>query len=56
MHPCLAFGVTGLTEEDDGLLGMLTGLLIMSLLAKELREFVQRPGLFIPLMLLTMQG
>src|SRR5260221_3312589 len=56
MHPCLAFGVTGLTEEDDGFLGMLTSLLIMPLLAKELCEFVQRPSLFIPLMLLTMHG
>src|SRR5260370_17288860 len=56
MHPCLAFGVTGLTEEDDGLLGMLTSLPIMPPLAKKLCNFVQPPALFIPLMLLTMQG
>src|SRR5260370_41993311 len=56
MHPGFAFAVASFAEESQGLLGMLASLLVMSLFTEEHRQFIERPGFLITLILLAVQG
>src|SRR5262245_11847684 len=56
LYPRFAPDITRFTEEGKSLPGMLISLPVMSLLAEEGREFIQRPGHFVTFISFAMQG
>src|SRR6266566_49736 len=56
LHPCRTVGISGITKELNGFLGIRTCLLKVTLLAKKHREFIESPTCLVRFMHLAMEG
>src|SRR2546426_12434379 len=56
LHPCCTVGISGITKELNGFLGICACLLKVTLLTKKHREFIESPTCLVRFMHLAMEG